>query len=374
MLQQMGLGPQAAQLSGMALEEQQRNRAVNLQAEAARQDITFGKSREDRAIEDQATAKAAEDRAIEESAFRLKASKLAYDQAITQEERDAAKAVGDQALNTLSQLNAGREISQRAQEQIDQQARDGSRESNAASLRAMGTEYEPLAILMETPGSDVVAVMSQAATLSANLLRSSAEDYKTLTKDEQLQAMTFVDLLPEEDNPLYNPYFSGPDAKPAQLYNQVAIARRMNPNAGMEQWVATAAAQIKTGIGQALEDNANAVIENMPGVNPQASQPAPLTFDVNAIAASIAPAITNPPVPIPAVAAPSVNGVAQRPSLPSNVPGRSDDVRQARVAALLTNLTAKNNSDRAAGKPFKTQQELQVEARTRVNQMYSQGN
>jgi hypothetical protein len=363
MLQQMGLGAQAAQLSGMALEEQQRKAAVDLQAEAARQDITFGKSREDRAIEDQATAKAAEDRAIEESAFRLKASKLAYDQAITQEERDAAKAVSDQAVNTLSQLNAGLEISQRAQERIDQQARDGSRESNAASLRAMGTEYEPLALLMLTPGSDTVGIMSQAATLSANLLRSSAEDYKTLTRDEQAQAMTFVDLLPEEDNPLDKKGLLQERAlPPAQLYNQVAIARRMNPNAGMESWVATAAANLRTGIGQALESSADAVMVDVPGANPQSSAPAPSDFNIDDAAANIAQNMANSSVPMPS------------PALPSRVPGRSDDVRQARVAALLTNLTAKNNSDRAAGKPFKTQQQLQVEARTRVNQQYSQGN
>jgi hypothetical protein len=359
----------------MALEEQQRNRAVNLQAEAARQTIDLNQAQEKRAVTNQEMAVAEEKRAIKESDFRLKAAEQAYTQAGTQEERDAARAVRDEAVNTLSQLNAGLEISQRAREEIDRQARESSRESNAASLRNMGTAYEPLAILMETPGSDVVAVMSQAATLSANLLRSSAEDYRTLTKDEQLQAMTFVDLLGEE-NPLAKTWYGSRAVPPAQLYNQVAIARRMNPNAGMEQWVATAAAQIKTGIAQAIENNADTVIENMPGVNPQVSQPAPLTFDVNAIAASIAPAITNPPVPVPAQARPSVNGAAQMPSptLPSRVPGRSDDVRQARVAALLTNLTAKNNSDRAAGKPFKTQQELQVEARTRVNQMYSQGN
>jgi hypothetical protein len=373
MLQQMGLGAQGAQLAAMALEEQQRKEAVDLQAEAARQTIDLNQAQEKRAVTNQEMAVAEEKRAVLESAARLKMAELAYDQAGTQEERDAAKAARDEQLSTLSQLNIGLDISQRGQEEIDRQARESSRESNAASLRNMGTAYEPLAILMETPGSDVVGVMSQAATLSANLLRSSAEDYKTLTKDEQLQAMTFVDLLGEE-NPLAKTWYGSRAVPPAQLYNQVAIARRMNPNAGMEQWVATAAAQIKTGIAQALENNADTVIENMPGVNSQASQPAPLTFDVNAIAASIAPAITNPPVPIPATVAPSVNGVAQRPSLPSNVPGRSDDVRQAEVAALLTNLTAKNNSDRAAGKPFKTQQELQVEARTRVNQKYSQGN
>jgi hypothetical protein len=372
----MGLGGQAAQIAGMALEEQQRKAAVDLQAEAARQDITFGKSREDRAVEDQATAKAAEDRAIEESAFRLKAAKQAYAQAGTQEERDAAKAVSDQAVNTLSQLNAGLEISQRAQEQIDRQAREASREANAASYRAMGSEYEPLAILMETPGSDVVAIATQVANLSANRARYSVEDYKTLTKDEQTQALTFSELLGAE-SPLYDPgLWEDPAAKPAQLFNQIAIARSLNPNAGMESWVATAAANLKTGIGQVLEDNVDAVMQDVPGANPQSSSPAPLTFDVDAIASSIATSVANPPVPMPAQARPSVNGAAQMPSptLPSRVPGRSDDVRQAEVAALLTNLTAKNNSDRAAGKPFKTQQELQLEARTRVNQKYSQGN
>ena len=237
----------------------------------------------------------------------------------------------------------------------------------------MGTEYEPLAILMLTPGSDTVGIMSQAATLSANLLRSSAEDYKTLTKDEQLQAMTFVTCL--EMKALWREK-ALPRAEMPSLHSystKLTIARRMNPNAGMESWVATAAANLKTGIGQALEDSADAVMQDVPGANPQSSSPAPLTFDVDAIAQAMA----NPPVPLPAQEAkPSVNGAAQMPSptLPSNVPGRSDDVRQARVAALLTNLTAKNNSDRAAGKPFKTQQQLQVEARTRVNQQYSQGN
>jgi hypothetical protein len=144
----------------------------------------------------------------------------------------------------------------------------------------------------------------------------------------------------------------------------------------MEQWVATAAAQIKTGLGQALEENVGTAMAGVPGANPQSSSPAPLPFDVDAMAANIAASVANPTVPMPAQARPSVNGAAQMPSpiLPSRVPGRSDDVRQAEVAALLTNLTAKNNSDRAAGKPFKTQQELQVEARTRVNQKYSQGN
>lgn len=374
LLRGLGLGAQAAQLSSMALEEQQKKEAVDLQAQAARQAISINAAQEERAVEDQAMAKAQEVRAIGESAFRMRAAEQAFLQASTQEERDAAKAIRDEQVNQLSQLNAGLEISQRAQEQIDQRARESSRESNAAALRSMGPEYEPLAILAETPGSDIVGVMSQAATLSANLLRSSAEDYKTLTKDEQLQAKTFVDLLPEEDNPLFNPLIGSPQAKPAQLYNQVAIARRMNPNAGMEAWVATAAAQIKTGIGQVLEDNVDTVIQNMPGVNPQAGQPAPLDFNIDAAATNIATAMANAPVPIPATVAPSVNGRAQRPAPPSNVPGRSDDARQAEVAALLTNLIAKNNSDRAAGRPFKTLQELQVEARTRVNQKYSQGN
>jgi hypothetical protein len=116
-------------------------------------------------------------------------------------------------------------------------------------------------------------------------------------------------------------------------------------------------------------------MQDVPGANPQSSSPAPLDFNIDDAAANIAQVMVNPPVPMPAEARPSVNGAAQMPSptLPSRVPGRSDDVRQAEVAALLTNLTAKNNSDRAAGKPFKTQQELQVEARTRVNQKYSQG-
>ena len=272
MLQQMGLGAQGAQLAAMALEEQQKTKAIDLQAEAARQAIDINTAQEKRAVEDQAMARQQEARAVEdqrmaiaESAFRMRAAEQAFLQATTQEERDAAKAIRDEQVNQLSQLNAGLEISQRAQDQIDRAARESSRESNAAALRAMGSVYEPLAILAETPGSDIVGVMSQAATLSANLLRSSAEDYKTLTRDEQAQALTFSELLGKE-SPLYNPPgFGGPEAQPAQLYNQVAIARRMNPNAGMEQWVATAAANIKTGLGQALEENVDTVMADIPG-------------------------------------------------------------------------------------------------------------
>jgi hypothetical protein len=44
MLQQLGLGPQAAQLSGMALEEQQRNKAVDLQTKGAQQTIDMNQA------------------------------------------------------------------------------------------------------------------------------------------------------------------------------------------------------------------------------------------------------------------------------------------------------------------------------------------
>jgi len=372
MLQQMGLGAQGAQLAAMALEEQQRKAAVDLQAEAARQAIDLNVTQEARAVEDQAMARAQEVRAIGESAFRMRAAEQAFNQAATQEERDAAQAIRDEQVNTLSQLNAGLEIAQRTQEQIDQRARESSRESNAASLRAMGTEYEPLAILMETPGSDVVGVMSQAATLSANLLRSSAEDYKTLTRDEQDQAMTLVKLLGEE-NPLDNPWFGSPTVPPAQLYNQVAIARRMNPNAGMEQWVATAAANIKTGLGQALEENVDSVLEKMPGASPQAGQqPAPLPFNIDAAATNIATAVTNLPVPMPAPVTPA--GSPRMLSNSSQAELNANARRQSQVDALYTNLVAKNNSDKAAGRPTRTLQELRTEAQERVNQTYSQGN
>jgi hypothetical protein len=374
MLQQMGLGAQGAQLAAMALEEQQRKAAVDLQAEAARQAIDLNVTQEARAVEDQTMARAQEVRAIGESAFRMRAAEQAFNQAATQEERDAAQAIRDEQVKTLSQLNAGLEIAQRVQEQIDQRARESSRESNAASLRNMGTEYEPLAILMETPGSDVVGVMSQAATLSANLLRSSAEDYKTLTKDEQTQALTLVKLLGEE-NPLDNPWFGSPTVPPAQLYNQIAIARRMNPNAGMESWVATAAAQIKTGLGQVLEDNVDSVLEAMPGM--PSSQAAPL--NIEAAAADSAASLSNPPVPIPAAnVVPTVPAGSAREQMLANAnrmeEGMSGRRRQQAVTDTYNVLLATNNSNRAAGKPVKTRQELLSEAQAMVNQQYPQGN
>ena len=373
MLQQMGLGAQGAQLAAMALEEQQRKAAVDLQAEAARQAIDINTAQEARAVEDQTMARAQEVRAIGESAFRMRAAEQAFLQATTQEERDAAKAIRDEQVNQLSQLNAGLEVSQRARDQIDQQARESSRESNAAALRAMGAVYEPLAILMETPGSDVVGVMSQAATLSANLLRSSAEDYKTLTKDEQLQAKTFVDLLPEEDNPLFNPLFGSPQAKPAQLYNQVAIARRMNPNAGMEQWVATAAANIKTGLGQALEENVDTVMASIPGLG----NATPATLNIEAAAADASASLSNPSVPIPTPASSVPTGSAREQML-SNVRSMESNMagarRQRAISDTYNSLLAANNSNRAAGRPVKTRQELLAQAQEMVNQQYPQGN
>ncbi len=359
LLRELGLGPQAAQLSSMALEEQQKKEAVDLQAQAARQAININTAQEARAVEDQAMARAQEVRAIGESAFRMRAAEQAFLQATTQEERDAAKAIRDEQVNQLSQLNAGLEVSQRAQEQIDQRARESSRESNAAALRSMGPEYEPLAILAETPGSDIVGVMSQAATLSANLLRSSAEDYKTLTKDEQLQAMTFVDLLGEE-NPLAKTWYGSRAVPPAQLYNQVAIARRMNPNAGMESWVATAAANIKTGLGQALEDNAAAVLDQMPGMGN--ATPAPINVD--AAAADAAASLSNQPVPIPTPASPP-RSIEQ---------GMTGPARQQAITNIYNGLLAANNSNRAAGRPVKTRQELLAQAQEMVNQQYPQGN
>ena len=373
MLQQMGLGAQGAQLAAMALEEQQKTKALDLQAEAARQAIDINTAQEERAVEDQRMAREQEVRAIAESAFRMRAAEQAFLQATNQEERDAANAARDEQLSTLSQLNAGLEISQRARELIDQQARESSRESNAASLRNMGTAYEPLAILMETPGSDVVAVMSQAATLSANLLRSSAEDYKTLTRDEQDQALTFSELLGKE-SPLYNPPgFGGPEAKPAQLYNQVAIARRMNPNAGMEQWVATAAANIKTGLGQALEENVDTVMASIPGLG----NPTPPTLNIEAAAADASASLSNPSVPIPTPASSVPTGSAREQML-SNVRSMESNMagarRQRAISDTYNSLLAANNSNRAAGRPVKTRQELLAQAQEMVNQQYPQGN
>jgi hypothetical protein len=189
---------------------------------------------------------------------------------------------------------------------------------------------------------------------------SSAEDYKPLTKDEQLQAKTFVDLLPEEDNPLFNPLFGRPQAQPAQLYNQVAIARRMNPNAGMEQWVATAAANIKTGLGQALEDNAAAVLDQMPGMGN--ATPAPINVD--AAAADAAASLSNQPVPIPTPASPP-RSIEQ---------GMTGPARQQAITNIYNGLLAANNSNRAAGRPVKTRQELLAQAQEMVNQQYPQGN
>ena len=374
MLQRMGLGAQGAQLAAMALEEQQKTKALDLQAEAARQAIDINTAQEERAVEDQRMAREREVRAIAESAFRMRAAEQAFLQATNQEERDAAKAIRDEQVNQLSQLNAGLEISQRAQDQIDRAARESSRESNAAALRAMGSVYEPLAILAETPGSDIVGVMSQAATLSANLLTSSVEEYKTLTKDEQAQAMIFVDLLPEEDNPLDKKgILQNRAIPPEQLYNQVAIARRMNPNAGMEQWVATAAANIKTGLGQALEENVDTVMASIPG----SGNPTPATLNIEAAAADASASLSNPSVPIPTPASSVPTGSAREQML-SNVRSMESNMagarRQRAISDTYNSLLAANNSNRAAGRPVKTSQELLAQAQEMVNQQYPQGN
>lgn len=362
MLQQMGLGAQAAQLASMALEEQQRKEAIDLQAQAARQAIDINAAQEARAVENQAMAREQEERAIAESAFRMRAAEQAFNQAQTQEERDAAKEIRDIQVNQLSQLNAGLEISQRAQDQIDRAARENSRERNAASLRSMGPLYEPLAVLAETPGSDIVGVMSQAATLSANLLRSSAEEYRSLTRDEQDQALDFVNLLPKDENPLYNPYFSSPQATQAQLYNQVSLARRMNPNAGMESWVATAVANIKTGLGKALEENVDSVIAQIPGGGNATPETPSLNIDAAAAAASRS--LSNIEVPVPAQASSAAN-------TGQNMTGAS---RQQAITNMYNSLLAANNSNRAAGRPVKTRQELLQEAQEIVNRQYPQGN
>jgi hypothetical protein len=133
----------------------------------------------------------------------------------------------------------------------------------------------------------------------------------------------------------------------------------------MESWVATAAAQIKTGIGQVLEDNVGSVLEAMPGM--PAAQADPINID--AAATAVAASMSNPSVPIPAPAANPASGGRSR----SNA-GRTSAAIQREVDALMVNLTARNNTDRAAGRSVKSEQELMAEAQARVNQKYSQGN
>lgn len=76
MLQQMGLGAQAAQLASMALEEQQRKEAIDLQAQAARQAIDINAAQEARAVENQAMAREKEETATaDRSSFRVQAAR-----------------------------------------------------------------------------------------------------------------------------------------------------------------------------------------------------------------------------------------------------------------------------------------------------------
>jgi len=365
MLQQLGLGPQAAQLSSMALEEQKKNKLIDLQTKTAQQSYDLNASQEERAID--------------ESAARLLAADRAYEYAGTSEERAAARAVMDTQANVLSQIDTGLSISQRAQEQIDRSAREASRSTNAARIRAMGEVYEPLAILMETPGSDVVGVMGQVTTLSANLLGRKPAEYKALTKDEAEQALAIEAQIQKEDRPLYNPWLGGPPTTSAQFLDQVALAKMQAPNAGMEAWVAAASAKIMSGVAQATEESVDAVMANMPGATPPPAQDTPLPFNIDVAAAAIAPVLTSPPVPIPtANAVPSAPAGSAQEQMLASADRMTEEMagarRQREVDAVYTNLVAKNNSDKAAGKPVKTPQELKAEAQSRVNQKYSQGN
>jgi hypothetical protein len=186
--------------------------------------------------------------------------------------------------------------------------------------------------------------------------------------------MVFVDLLPEEDNPLDKKGILQTRAlPPAQLYNQVAIARRMNPNAGMEQWVATAAANIKTGLGQALEENVDTVMADIPGL----VNPTPATLNIEAAAADASASLSNPSVPIPSPASSVPTGSAREQML-SNVRSMESNMagarRQRAISDTYNSLLAANNSNRAAGRPVKTRQELLAQAQEMVNQQYPQGN
>jgi hypothetical protein len=143
----------------------------------------------------------------------------------------------------------------------------------------------------------------------------------------------------------------------------------------MESWVATAAAQIKTGLGQVLEDNVDSVLEAMPGM--PSSQAAPL--NIEAAAADSAASLSNPPVPIPAAnVVPTVPAGSAREQMLANAnrmeEGMSGRRRQQAVTDTYNVLLATNNSNRAAGKPVKTRQELLSEAQAMVNQQYPQGN
>ena len=78
MLQQMGLGAQAAQLASMALEEQQRKEAIDLQAQAARQAIDLNVTKEERAVSAERRAdrelelrQAQENRLLEQQGFEI---------------------------------------------------------------------------------------------------------------------------------------------------------------------------------------------------------------------------------------------------------------------------------------------------------------
>jgi hypothetical protein len=149
----------------------------------------------------------------------------------------------------------------------------------------------------------------------------------------------------------------------------------MNPNAGMEQWVATAAANIKTGLGQALEENVDSVLDQMPGVGN--ATPAPL--NIEAAAADSAASLSSPPVPIPAAnVVPTAPAGSAREQMLANAnrmeEGMSGRRRQQAVTDTYNVLLATNNSNRAAGRPVKTRQELLSEAQAMVNQQYPQGN
>ena len=79
MLQQMGLGAQGAQLAAMALEEQQKTKALDLQAEAARQAIDLNVTQEARAVSAEGRAdrelelrQAQEKRLLEQQGFEIR--------------------------------------------------------------------------------------------------------------------------------------------------------------------------------------------------------------------------------------------------------------------------------------------------------------
>lgn len=242
MLQQMGLGPQAAQLAAMALEEQQRKEAIDLQAQAARQAIDINAGQEARAVETQAMAREQEERAIAESAFRMRAAEQAFNQAQTQEERATADRSSFR-VQAARAITASDSLSPSEKQVLLGQVSAGGFDGNAADLykivspepikvgdqilvRGSGGQWE---YINDTSGPGLTTSLMSAASLQyANRPNDLAVINDAIASGAITDAKQFKDYAPLPDTAIQ----PGPDV---EAYNIAGIEASKTASQGVDR-------------------------------------------------------------------------------------------------------------------------------------------